>query len=79
VARLSGILATGVLTHPEPASTAVPPEPDPTAPDLLEPSASPAGSRDVSAEPPLAEMAEIAGVDDEAPEGPSDQERASRR
>ncbi len=74
LARLSGILSAEVVTHPQPASTAVPPAPDPTAPDLLAPHPGASERR----ESPLEEMAEVVGIDDEAPEGPSDQKRAGR-
>jgi dTMP kinase len=112
--RLSAILSSDVVTHPEPASTEVPPEPDTSAPDLLAaqqsaaapaPAAGPvpaggsaaAGSVPAAGdatgiagdsrvpnatnrgETPLEEMAEVLGLDDDAPEGPADQQRAERR
>ncbi|WP_239132678.1 dTMP kinase [Paractinoplanes durhamensis] len=59
-ARLAGLLSTlngGPHPAPAPASTAVPPGPDLDAPDLRD-------------EPVLEEMAEVLGLEDEAPEDP---------
>ncbi|GIF19838.1 dTMP kinase [Actinoplanes tereljensis] len=55
--RLTGLLATS-QPHPAPASTTVPPGPDLDAPDLQEP-------------PPLEEMAEVFGLEDDAPDDPA--------
>ncbi len=71
--RLTTLLATSEPTHPAPASTSVPPGPDFEAPDLV---ATPARADRTpdgdSQEPPLDEMAELLGVnDDESPDGPS--------
>jgi dTMP kinase len=72
--RLTGILSADMLNHPAPASTAVPPAPDPNAPDLH-------NTPGVAAERPLEEMAELLGAtDDETPDDPAeDQTRAGHR
>ncbi|HEY0002822.1 MAG TPA: dTMP kinase [Actinoplanes sp.] len=63
-ARLANILSADVVSHPPPASTTMPPTPDPNAPDLH-----PAAGE----EPPLEEMAELLGTtDDERRDGPAD-------
>jgi dTMP kinase len=63
--RLNALLAAGVVAHPTPASTEVPPEPDTSAPDLIAPVPE---TNHRQAEPPLEEIAEVLGIDDEAPD-----------
>jgi dTMP kinase len=72
--RLNALLASGVVSHPAPASTEVPPEPDTSAPDLV---AAVPDSNHRPPEPPLEEIAEVLGIDDEAP-GEQDKRRAER-
>jgi dTMP kinase len=72
--RLNAVLSAGVVSHPTPASTEVPPEPDTSAPDLV---AAVPDTNHRKAESPLEEIAEVMGIDDEAPDE-QDQRRAER-